>query len=263
MEFEALARAPLVGGRRISGGSRETPPLVSIVVVVFRALRTLAPLLDSIWANAADDTELVVIDGGSDDGTVEFLQRATSKIDFWSSEPDRGIYDAMNKGIKASTGTFILHLNSGDRLKAIPRAQLHDCIDDGTAVACFPVLMDNAYVFRPRTGLIMKIDNGWHHQGTFYRRLSHPGYDLRYRVFADFDLNQRLVLGGSKVRLFDEIVAEHTTDGISSSNSRRHEVYRIVRRNHGLRFLLLASIRFGLNSIRKRAKRRSSGAVIP
>jgi len=225
--------------------------LVSIVVVAFRAVDMLPPLLDSILANKTEDTEVIVIDGNSQDGTVELLETFAAAIDYWSSEPDRGIYDAMNKGIEASVGDFILHLNSGDRLVKIPASRLRQCIDDGTTVACFAVLMNRTYVFRPRTGLLMKIDNAWHHQGTFYRRSSHPGYDLQFRVFGDFDLNQRLMLSGAKVRLFEEIVAEHTTDGISSSKVRRHEVYRIIRTNFGLSFLLLASIRFGLNTIRR------------
>ncbi len=218
--------------------------------MVFRAADSLPPLLDSILANRGEDTELIVIDGGSDDGTVELLEKFSSSIDYWRSEPDRGIYDAMNRGIEAAVGDFILHLNSGDRLVKIPVARLRRCIEEGTTVACFAVLLDRTRVFRPRTGLLMKIDNAWHHQGTFYRRLSHLGYDLRYQVFGDFDLNQRLMLRGARVRRFEEIVAEHTTDGISSSRARRHEVYRIIRRNFGIGFLLLASIRFGLNAIR-------------
>jgi len=224
---------------------------VSIVVVLFRASETLQPLLQSILSNRTEETELIVIDGGSDDGTVELLEQCGMAIDFWSSEPDRGIYDAMNKGIKVSLGRYILHLNSGDKLVRIPTDRLRQCVDGGVAVACFSVLMNQTYLFRPRTGLIMKIDNAWHHQGTFYQRSSHPGYDLQYKVFSDFDLNQRLMLSGVTIRLFEEIVAEHTTDGVSSRSAPRREVYRIIKTNFGWGYLVLASIRFGLNAIRR------------
>jgi len=247
-------RGPLLGGRRLLGPPRTQPPLVSIVVVVFRAYKKLCPLLESILQNKTDETEVVVIDGASNDGTVDILQRLGPELDFWSSEPDEGIYDAMNKGIKASTGHFILHLNSGDRLIEIPSSRLRQCIANRTTVACFSVLMDGTYIFRPKNGFIMKLDNAWHHQGTFYQRRSHPGYDLRYRVFSDFDLNQRLMLNGARVGLFDDIVAEHHTDGVSSTNIHRHEVYQIIRSNFGLPYLFLACIRFSLNSVRRHFK---------
>ncbi len=251
MSQGGAVHACVSGGRRLLGQSRIQPPLVSIVVVVFRAFGALATLLESILMNRTDDTELIVIDGGSDDGTVDLLRKFDSSIDFWSSAPDRGIYDAMNKGISTSTGYFILHLNAGDRLLEIPTARLRQCVEDSTAVACFSVLMNRSYIFRPKIGLLMKIDNAWHHQGTFYRRQTHPGYDLRYRVFSDFDLNQRLLLSGAKIRLFEEVVAEHTTDGISSDHVRRYEVYQIIKANFGLSYLFLASLRFSLNAIRR------------
>ncbi|HVG27639.1 MAG TPA: glycosyltransferase, partial [Acidobacteriaceae bacterium] len=95
-------------------------PLVSVIAVVFRDRVELQKIVESVAPFRSERLELIVIDGGSKDGTLEFLQSNGEEIDFWMSEPDRGIYDAMNKGIQAARGEYVLHLNAGDRLRAVP-----------------------------------------------------------------------------------------------------------------------------------------------
>jgi glycosyltransferase involved in cell wall biosynthesis len=231
-------------------GTRVTPPLLSIISVVYRDCAALEPLMESVFAHANDDTEIIVIDGGSSDGTLDRLQRWNDKIDYWLSEKDTGIYDAMNKGIFAATGEYILHLNAGDSLIWIPTAHLMQCKLGQVDVACFDVLIDRKTVYHPRAGLILRIDNSWHHQGTFYRRVCHPGYDTRYQVFGDFDANQRLYKRGCAVRVFSGIVSGFSTGGASSTASRK-EVYRIIRKNYGLIYLPIAWVRFRLNALRR------------
>ncbi len=193
--------ARIEGGRRFSQGSRKTPVLVSIVTVVFRARHGAPPLLESVFACQDERLELIVIDGGSDDGTVELLRDSNDSIDYWISEPDQGIYDAMNKGLAAASGDYVLHLNAGDRLRLVPYEALRKSADDGVDVASFCVNMAGWGVFRPKVGLLLRINNTLHHQGTFYRRKNHLGYDTRYRVFADFDCNQRLLMGRPVVQV--------------------------------------------------------------
>ncbi len=242
------------GGKRILKGARSSKPLVSIVSVVFQDGSELEPLLQSIFSDSHDDqtdsdVEVIVIDGGSKDGTVDVLEKWNDRIDYWLSEKDSGIYDAMNKGIAAATGDYILHLNAGDELLQIPRARLYECRSAGIDVACFNVLTDGESVYRPRTGFILRLDNSWHHQGTFYRRTSHPGYDTRYRVFGDFDANQKMYLSGCKVKIFPETVSSFSTDGVSSQ-TRRKEIYQIIRNNVGWMYLPIAWTRFQLNDLR-------------
>jgi len=239
------------GGRRLLEGSRSTPPLVSIITVVYRDCFELIPLMETIFSHASSDTEIIVIDGGSSDGTLELLQGWSAKIDYWLSEKDSGLYEAMNKGISVATGEYILHMNAGDHLLSIPTAELARCKTDNIDVACFDVLMDGKNVYHPRAGFILRIDNSWHHQGTFYRRTSHPGYNTRYRIFGDFDVNQKLYRGGCTVKIFPRIISGFSTKGISSSGSRRREIYQIISRNYGLIYLPIAFIRFQLNTLRR------------
>ena len=86
----------------------------SIIVAVFNRVKTLQSCIDSIFAQDYSDKQIIIIDGGSNDGTVELLKVNDKKIDYWESEPDRGIYHAFNKGIKHAKGDWIYFLGSDD-----------------------------------------------------------------------------------------------------------------------------------------------------
>ena len=221
------------------GISRVDQPLVSIITVVYKAAGDLPALLQSVFRLKEQDVELIVVDGGSDDGTCELLRQHDAEIDYWISEPDRGIYDAMNKGIAAARGTFLFHLNAGDRLLSVPRRELETAASAGIDIAAFKVSIDGHFDFRPSHGPGLRLNNTLHHQGTFFRRENYPAYDLQYRIFADFDVNQRLALRGAKVLLSDQVVALHATGGISdvASRSAISEFFRVIEKNHGRAYL--------------------------
>ncbi len=115
---------------------------VSIVVVVYQAVSNLPDVVDSILRHKDENVELIIIDGGSKDGTVEYLQAPEGYIDYWISEPDRGIYDAMNKAIAKAKGTYPLHLSAGDRLLQISEQELLQTKEEGTNVAADRVSID-------------------------------------------------------------------------------------------------------------------------
>lgn len=242
------------GGRRFLSPSSERTPLVSIIIVVFRAKQELLSLLDSIFAIAQPEVEVIVIDGGSGDDTIHLLHEWSDRVEYWLSEPDTGIYNAMNKGLTVATGDYILHLNAGDKLRRIPVDDLHRSLTDGIDVVSCQVLIDDSITFSPRSGLRLRIENAWHHQGTFYRRLAHPFYNENYRVFGDFDLNQRLVKSGKTVRLLETVVADHQNDGISVSGRALHspEMWRCIRSNSGVLYVPIAFAWYKLYFLRQR-----------
>ena len=89
-------------------------PLVSIIVITYNSSEFLFETLESIKSQSYDNIELIVIDGASNDGTADVIKKYDKKIDYWISEKDGGIFDAMNKGIKVSKGDYINFMNSGD-----------------------------------------------------------------------------------------------------------------------------------------------------
>jgi len=226
-------------------------PLVTILVVVFRDRDELLKIVQSVIPFLRSELEIVVVDGFSQDGTVEVLEELGDRVAYWVSEPDRGIYDAMNKGLRVSRGTYILHLNAGDRLLEVPWDDLRRCAADRIDVVCCRVLLDSREKFVCRTSLLSKLDNTWHHQGTFYRRAAHLGYDASYRMAADFDHNQRLLRNGCTIRDLPAIVADHEGGGISMLETGHKEIYRSVRANFGPLYLQLSRLRFGLLDLRR------------
>lgn len=229
---------------------RGARPIVSIIVVVFNDREELTALLENLCPFRGPDAELIVVDGASDDGSQDTLRANSDKIDLWLSESDTGIYDAMNKGIAAAGGEYIIHINAGDRLLRLPIAELSQFAERHIDIVCCRVLEDGARQYTPRNGWLIRIDNPWHHQGTFYRRDAHLGYDASYRVFGDFDHNQRLSKVTKSIEFLDAVVATHKTDGISRALHARREIYRSIRSNFGSAYLAPALIRFGINRLR-------------
>ena len=89
-------------------------PLISIITVVYNGERHLQQTIDSVYNQSYDNIEYIIIDGGSTDETIGIIKKNESRISKWISEPDRGLYDAMNKGIKISSGRLIGMINSDD-----------------------------------------------------------------------------------------------------------------------------------------------------
>jgi glycosyltransferase involved in cell wall biosynthesis len=255
MQFDHENRS---GGTRMKGilpQDRASHPLLTIIVVAFRDREEVAALIDTVAPFRGPDVELVIIDGNSEDGTLELLQARNEAVDYWVSEPDNGIYDAMNKGIDVARGEYIFHLNAGDRLLELPLAQLTTMANRHVDVVCCRVLEDDTHLYIPRNDWLLWFDNTWHHQGTFYRRSNHLRYDTAYRVFGDFDHNQRLRKAGCTVELLDTTVATHRTDGVSRNRETRNEIYRSIRSNFGPLYMGPAFARFTLLKLRSMIRR--------
>ena len=238
--------------------SRTEEPLVSIIVVVLQACMELRKILENLRTRDLSDAEVIVVDGGSTDGSKELLAASGDVVDHWISEPDKGIYDGMNKGLGMACGTYVFHLNAGDSLRGLPFVQLRQCAAENVNVVSFAVMVDGNRIFYPRSGWRTHIENPWHHQGTFYRRSAHLLYDTSYRVFGDFDHNLRLAHNHSNIRLFSEVIADHTTGGhssIAAFTPAIRENWRVIRTHSGHRYLPLAFGKLHLYLLVQRCKK--------
>ena len=149
------------GGGRIA---RVSPaPIVSVVIVTFRDKEELNRLLDNLAPFRADRrVEVVLVDGASDDGTLDLLNQRHGDIDYWVSEPDEGIYDAMNKGVALARGRYVIHINAGDSLLAVPWEHLPDSLDGSAWVSC--QVREEIGIFQPRLNWLSHFTNTNHHQ---------------------------------------------------------------------------------------------------
>jgi putative colanic acid biosynthesis glycosyltransferase len=152
-------------------------PLISIVTVVRNLRHEIAETIESVINQTYPNIEYIVIDGGSDDGTLEVIHNYQKDIYQLVSEPDRGIYDAMNKGIKLASGDFITFLNAGDKysnLNCLHELALKINENHSVYFGNATIMSDNAsWVVPPKACQIDKWLVKYHpcHQAVFYPKL--------------------------------------------------------------------------------------------
>lgn len=223
---------PYIGDPKFQRPQMVPEPVVSIVVVTYRDRDELGRLLDHLATFRSDRrAEVIVVDGGSDDGSVELLQARSADVDYWISEPDGGIYDAMNKGVALARGRYILHINAGDELLAVPWEHLREEPNAPAWVSC--QVKEDSGIFEPRMSWVTWYANTNNHQGSFIRRDVHLGYKPSYRVYGDFEHHLRLLCAGIRPTLVHELVAEHRGGGISADSRWNREEARAVEENLG------------------------------
>lgn len=238
----------------------EFKPTLSVITIVYNNVRDIERTMLSVLHQTYPHIEYIIIDGLSTDGTLDVIQKYGEKIARLVSEKDAGIYDAMNKGLAACAGSYVLHLNAGDRLVEIPWGLLRQSRLDKIDVVSCRVMIDGNITFLPRTGLISKIDNSWHHQGTFYLSATHRQYDCSYRICGDFDHNQRLLKSGCRALIDPSVVSNHKSGGISMTAEARVEILRSVRENFGVFYLMLSRLRFAFTDLRRWRVRRAASS---
>ena len=180
---------------------------ISIVTVSFNSAATIADTLRSVAGQTGVAVEHIVVDGGSTDGTKAVIAREGAHLARWISEPDRGIYDAMNKGIGLATGDVVGFLNSDDFYPSSDvLSQVAATFADPAVDACHG---DLCYVRREDPTAIVRywrssphvpgsFTRGWvpPHPTFFVRRECYQrlgGFDLAYRIAADFELMARFL----------------------------------------------------------------------
>jgi len=168
-------------------------PLISVIIVVLNRSETIEFSILSVIHQLYDNIELIVIDGGSTDGTLDLIQSYDHCIDYWISEPDGGVYQAMNKGADQSRGDWIYFLGSDDVLTYCLHKVAKHLIDSTTVYygdVYLPTSHKLAYGEYDQYKLML---NNIPHQATFYPRYVFENYQFNTKYFssADYDLNLR------------------------------------------------------------------------
>lgn len=208
----------------------------SVISVVLNDRTHFKRTADSLLRQSGANFEWIVIDGGSTDGTRELCEEYAEHIAVYTSEPDNGIFDAMNKGLAHASGNYVLFLNAGDRLceNALEHVSASLATLSGEesmlfAAALFEYPSGHQYIQRPREiG-----DYIWHHapashQATFFRRDLHQKFlhDPWYRVCADYHSVCSIYVAEPQCGYLDEVVV-HCKHG-GGSHSHRHPL-RLMR----------------------------------
>lgn len=212
---------------------------ISVIIVTLNCKQYIQKCLDSIISlKSKANIELIVVDGVSTDGTIDILERNTS-IDKLVIEKDKGIYDAMNKGIQRVSGDYFIFIGADDEMLELPIKQLEIAHKENYMLVAGAVQL-NDYIFKSFYSWRIHISNTVHHQSLFYSNSLKVKFNTEYRVFADFDLNQRYYKDGVKIKFIDNVISKYNEDGISSSGKYDMEFINIVRRNFGFNWSVLA-----------------------
>ena len=224
--------------------------LISVVTVCYNAADTIEKTMLSVLNQTYHDIEYIIIDGGSTDGTVEIIRKYADRIAYWVSEPDKGIYDAMNKGIKVATGEWINFMNAGDGF--VDEGVIEKLFQNRTIDTVGVVFGDTLFIHKSKQKIVKFGDDPHHkimpscHQSIFCRRnllVSNP-FDLRYKIAADYNFFFQLKQRKVEFQYIQLVVAIYdATDGISSRNVwRTQKEMMTIERN----CLFIYFIRIGL-----------------
>ncbi|WP_432210126.1 glycosyltransferase family 2 protein [Marinobacter alkaliphilus] len=225
---------------------------VSVITVCFNSAETIEGTLAAVSSQTYPDTEHVIIDGGSSDGTVDRVRTRVRESDVLVSEPDEGLYDAMNKGVALAKGDIVGILNSDDFyesedvISSVVRVFAENpdvdvVFGDVVFVAPEDLLRVTRYYgaehFRP-----WKLRFGWMppHPATFVRKSAYERvgkYRLDMRIAADYDMFVRwLLVAGLKWKYLDKVLVRMRAGGVSTSGFRssirlNREIVRACRDN--------------------------------
>lgn len=233
-------------------------PLFSIITVCYNAEQTIGRTLDSVLGQTCADFEYLLIDGASTDGTLSLIKTCDDARIRWISEPDKGIYDAMNKGMKAATGIYLWFMNAGDTFYASDTLQrMVDQLGDqrpdilygetaitdmtGTIVAMRRLKAPEQLSWKSfRNGMLV-----CHQSFVAKRELSDP-FDLRYRFSADVDWCIRTMKKSRQIQNTHLILSCYLEEGITTANHKAslRERFQIMSHYYGTVPVLFLHIKF-------------------
>lgn len=221
-------------------------PTVSIITITYNAERFLERTLLSVVGQQATDYEYILIDGGSTDGTLALIHHYESQISRWISEPDRGLYDAMNKGLRLATGRYVWFMNAGDEIHspqtlanllariAATEADVYysDALfvrDEGTTRSGDPVGLRSQVtphtLPRHLTWREMALGMKVCHQAFIPKRSMAPDYPTD-NLSADLDWEIRCLKAAQRTELLDFLLCNYLTGGLSVQQHQRSLIDR-------------------------------------
>lgn len=221
-------------------------PLLSVVTVVYNNVRDIGHTLLSVTQQDYPHIEYIVLDGASTDGTQDVIRKFSDKISIFRSEPDKGIYDAMNKALTLATGDYVIFMNSGDTfydLKTVsrvfataPAADMYygetEMMDEnGKSLGRRRHKAPAVFTWKSfRYGMSVS------HQAIYIRRSLTGFYDGEYQLSADIDWILNAAKKARKIVRVEGYVARYLVGGMSKKRHRQSlkERFQIMQKHYGL-----------------------------
>lgn len=202
-------------------------PKLSIITINYNNCAGLRKTINSVVAQTFTDYEWIVIDGGSTDGSKELIEENSSQFSFWCSEPDKGIYNAMNKGIDHANGEYYQFLNSGDAfINSHVLEKVFSCPSEADLLYGDYKLGNHAYVksFPEEITISYLLDDCINHQASFYKKtlFSSYRYDESFKIVSDWAYYFTLLLSGKTFQHLPFVIVEFEPDGVGSYFTEEH-----------------------------------------
>jgi len=236
----------LSGGLRTKGiikKSHVNMPLITVVTVVYNGKKTLEETILSVINQTYSNVEFIIIDGASTDSTLDIIKKFSEKIDYWLSEPDEGIYCAMNKGINLASGDYIALLNSDDSFEDYVCQTVVDEILKGKKYDVYHAIarvIDNKkntlYLHGSTSNNISRQSVA--HQSCFISKAVYKceKYNIVMRSASDYDFIIRLVQKKIKFKFIEKIFVNYRLQGMSDSFLGQLETLNIKRKYRFISF---------------------------
>ena len=228
--------------------SRPTPKF-SIITVTYNAEATLEDTIQSVISQTYHHIEYIIVDGASKDNTLAVIQKYQERIAHVVSEPDKGLYDAMNKGINLATGDYLCFLNAGDSFHEDDTLQkmVHTLIGNELPDVLYgeTALVNAERHFLRMRRLAAPEVLTWKsfkggmlvcHQAFFAKRTLAEPYDLSYRFSADFDWCIRVMRKARTLHNTHLTLIDYLEEGMTTQNQKASlkERFRIMAKHYGL-----------------------------
>ncbi len=210
-------------------------PLITVITVVFNGAKTLEETIQSVINQTYPNVEYIIIDGGSTDGTLDIIKKYEDHIDYWVSEKDKGIYDAMNKGASMALGSWLYFLGSDDKVfDTNVFCSLIKEIEPNLDILMGLVKTNNKFIHSKFT-MKTYLHNTVHHQSALYNKTLFKffRYNTNYKIASDYELNLLILLERKKTKMVKTIFAECKSDGVSNLNwELSHYEMKMIRRKY-------------------------------
>ena len=238
---------------------------ISVITVCYNAAKELRHTLQSVASQTYPHIQYIVVDGASTDSSLELIKEYQTDIDLLISEPDSGIYDAMNKGIKVATGDYLCFMNAGDTFHSPTTladlfAQIHRPLPD-VIYGETNIVDESRNFLRPRrlktpqqltyqsflSGMVVC------HQSFYPRRALISYYNLTYRFSSDFDWCLNILAKATQTYNSQMVLTDYLAEGTTTRNHRASlkERFRIMTHHYGWLKTFLAHFYFALRYLVK------------
>ncbi len=228
--FQVLSRHPQrigEGGLRTKGYYKKSytgKPLISVITVVFNGGKYLEQTIQSVLNQTYDNVEYIIIDGGSTDGTLNIIREYDHALDYWVSEPDKGIYDAMNKGLFLAAGDWVNFMNCGDSfygnkiIDTIFKCKHSNGVIYGDVIFSFDG--KNDVHVKARSLKYFWKGMPFVHQATFVctSLMRDFPFDTKYRLIADYNSLYRIFLNAIDFQYVNFPICKFLAGGLSDNN---------------------------------------------